>query len=130
MIHYNNFWKLVYKVYPPVLRILEKVGVHKGRQDFHIGSLKEDINISNVFNYLSENGFEDAVLAWKDTGDVLNMRRIDNKIYQYHLRIFNDNEVKGHYEYSSEGNPLGHIFEKHFEASIDFFNSLLANYLK
>jgi len=118
-------WKLVYKIYPPFLRVLEKIDVHSGRQDFLLGHLKSNVPINKINTILVNNGFEPAILSWKDTGEILNLRKNDKDIFQYHLRIFHDGEIRGHYEYSSEGNPWKHVFAKHFVPEEEYFNELL-----
>lgn len=122
-------WKFIYVVYPPILRVLEKIRIHSFRQDFLLGVLKKDANISEIKKFLQSHNYEDVILAWKDPGELLSMRKIDQKIFQYHIRIFNDGEVRTHYEYSSEGNPWGHVFEKCFEPRSEYFKSLLMEYL-
>jgi|SRR3989338_2259303 len=124
------FWRFVYKTYPPCLRILEKSGIHAKRHDFVQGSLEEAVSIQGLRRFLLDKGFEDAILAWKDPQEVLSMRNIDAQIFQYHLRIYKDGEVRGHYEYSSEGNPWEHIMEKRFEPASEYFEILLNPYLK
>lgn len=125
----NFFWNGVYKIYPPLLRVLEKIRIHNFRQDFLVGILKRDSNHLELRAFLVEEGFEEAILAWKDPGELLSMRKIDNEIFQYHVRIFSDGEVRCHYEYSSEGNPWGHIFEIRFEAQKEYFQELFSDYL-
>ncbi|MBT4651242.1 hypothetical protein HOC13_01850 [Candidatus Woesearchaeota archaeon] len=126
----NLFWKFTYFFYPPILRLLEKAKVHSSRQNYLIGKLVDDSSLEKIKEKLLLEGFENAILSWKDPGEVLNMRRVTKGVYQYHLRIFNDLEIRGHYEFSSEGNPLGHIKEKVFVPEKDYFTSLLNDFLK
>lgn len=70
-------------------------------------------------------GFEKAILTWKDPGELVNMRKIDQQVFQYHIRLFSDGEIRGHHEYSSEGSPWSHIFEKGFQESKEYFEKLL-----
>ena len=127
-IYFGKGWNLVYSFYPPLLRVLEKIGIHSGRQDFLIGKI-DPTRTGELEWYLAKNGFEYTILSWKDTDEILNMRKIDEKKYQYHLRIYIDGEVRSHYEYSSEGNPLGHIFSIHLVDKREFFLELLKDYL-
>ena len=87
-------------------------------------------DLTEFWAYLLSPEYEDAVLAWKDPGEVLSMRKVDKLIFQYHLRIYVDGQVRGHYEYSSEGNPWRHITEQKFEPASEYFRPLLNNYLK
>lgn len=125
-----NKWTVIYKIWPPVLRTLEKVKFHKGRQEYLIGHLKDTQSVYNLKKHLTKNGFEKAILSWIDTGEILSMRKIDNKIFQYHLRVFNDTEIRGHYEYSPEAKPLFHCLEKYFEPKKEYFTKLTKKYLK
>jgi hypothetical protein len=122
---YQKMWKIIYKLYPPILRLLEKIKIHQTRQKYLIGHLAENSDLSELEKNLIKNGFEKAILSWKDQGEIINMRLIDNRKYQYHLRIFNDGEVRGHYELSPEADPWGHVFEKVFLDKKNYFISLL-----
>ena len=121
-------WRIIYALYPPLLRMLEKLKIHRGRQPYLVGFLKGEI--SALKNYLEREGFEDAILAWKDEGEILSMRKINDEIYQYHIRVFDDGEIRAHYEYSSEGNPWGHVREHHFVPKKRFFSELLEHFMK
>ncbi len=123
-------WHFIYTIYPPFLRLLEHGKIHSKRQDFHQGFLSTNNLLTNLRKYLLKQGFEDAILAWKDPHEILSMRKLDQELFQYHLRIFSDGEVRGHYEYSPEGNPWGHIKEHKFEPTIQYFEHLLKPYLK
>ncbi len=123
-----NGWKIVYKIYPPILRFLESLKIHSGRQPYLLGKLKPKYNKKDFETRLKERGFENAILAWKDEGEILSMRKKDKK-FQYHLRLFKDREVRGHYEYSSEGSPLKHVFRSKFEKRKYYFNKLLKDFL-
>jgi len=125
---YNKLWKVVYKSYPHLLRVLERFKVHSGRQEFHIGFIKTDLE--KLRKHLISKGFEEAILAWTDTDEVLSMRNVDKKIYQHHVRVYKDGEVKGHYEYSPEGRPFKHVLESCFKAEKKYFKKLLEKYLK
>jgi hypothetical protein len=129
MPEYSSAWKMVYKTYPPLLRVLEKIGIHSGRQAFLLGALNKQYTVDDLRRHLVERGFEDAVLAWKDSGEVLSMRKVNEHIFQWHIRLHGDGEIRGHYECSSEGNPIGHIFGKVFRPETEFFTALLGEYL-
>lgn len=127
---YGKIWKIVYTIYPPLLRILERLGFHKGRQKYSVGFLDKSKHNLDVFRqYLVGLGFEHAILAWQDSDEVLSMRKVDNHKFQYHIRLYSDGEIRGHYEYSSEGNPLGHVLEQIFRDEQEFFSNLCKDYL-
>ncbi len=127
---YKGVWPIIYMIYPPFLRILEKFGIHNTKQDYHLGFLKENTDINQVKKRLESLEFEHAILAWRDRNEVLSMRKIHKKIFQYHIRAYSDGEVRAHYEYSSEGAPLKHILEKRFTLEHDFFKQVLDDYLR
>src|SRR3989338_9262328 len=127
-IYFGGGWNLVYSFYPPFLRVLEKVGIHSGRQDFLIGTINPN-QLGTIKTKLQEQGFENCILSWKDTDEILNVRKVDSSNYQYHLRVYDDGEVRAHYEYSSEGSPFGHIFNAQFIEQREYFQGILQDYI-
>jgi len=111
----SRWWRFVYRYYPPILRILERVRVHHYRQPYLLGHLAAGFGPDELFSHLEKQGYTHAVLAWRDPGEVLSLRKLDQRVFQYHLRLFDNGELRGHYEYASESNPLGHVFQKVFE---------------
>lgn len=123
------FWKIIYIIYPPILRVLEALHFHNKRQEFLLGMLGLKCTPQDFQKFLVEKGFFKAILAWQDPGEVLSLRKIDNKKFQYHIRLFNDREIRGHYEFSSERNPFKHIFNIGFQDRRDYIKSLVDDYL-
>ena len=122
-------WKVVYRIYPPFLRVFEALHIHHTRQDFLLGTLNQKYKGVDLENFLLHKGFETAILAWKDPGEIFSLRLINKNVFQWHIRLFRDGEIRGHYEYSSEGNPLAHVFENCFQKDEEYFKSLLGDYL-
>ena len=114
MERYTSFWSLFYKVWPPCTRVLEALGFHNQRQRYVLGSLEPRYDEDDLRGFLTDRGFEHAILAWKDPGEVLSVRRVHNRIFQYHIRLFEDGEIRAHYEYSPEAHTFKHFFEHHF----------------
>lgn len=104
---------------------------HNFRQKYIVGKLKSNSNVFKLKKYLFTKGFEKDYLAWKDPGEILSLRKVDlnNPKFQYHIRLFKDNEIRGHYEYSPEGSPYGHIIEKEFRPETLYFKKLLKEFL-
>ncbi len=128
------FWSIVYKIFPIVRNSLLFVGLiwHKKiRQPFTVGYLKEGIELKDCQKYLKAQGFERNVLAWIDDGEVLSMRKIDpiQPHRHYHIRIFNDGEVCGHYEKMPERHPIDCLRKKGMENRSIYFRSLMAEFL-
>ncbi len=124
----KKFWKIVYITYPHILRVLEKLHFHHYRQKYHVGFVKKK-DIHKIKKYLLKQGYEPAILAWKDPGEMISMRKIDKEVFSYHLRIFKDWEVRAHYEYASEAKPLYHITEKVFMPKERYYKKLLRRFL-
>jgi hypothetical protein len=57
------------------------------------------------------------------------MRKIDRHIFQWHVRLFSDGEIRGHYEYSPEGGAFEHIFETAFRSDEENLEAMLGDYL-
>lgn len=123
------FWKFIYSFWPYVLRTYE-IFFHHHRQDYLIGRLISPKNKKDLKNHLKKHGFERAIIALKDPGEILNMRKREGKEFQYHLRLFNDSEIRAHYEYAPEAHPITHCFNVKQESKKKHFQELLKGYLE
>lgn len=90
-----------------------------------MGNLRNTKSLNNLRDHLIKQGYEQVHLAWRDTGEILSMRKVDGEIFQYHIRLFSDGEIRGHYEYSPEGSPIKHVKRTCFEKRVHYFNKLL-----
>lgn len=105
------FWSLYTPIHPHVrdaalsLRIVK----HAGRQDFLLGKIAPGQTFKEFISFLVSKGFANHFIAWKDDGEIVSLRRLHNFAFQYHLRIFRDGEVRGHFEYTPESRPMLHI---------------------
>ncbi len=126
----NLFWKLTHRCYPSLrdFLLLARIIKHDGRQEYPIGFLKNGFDRKNVREILENHGFEPAVCAWIDDAEILSMRKEDGK-HQYHVRLFSDNELRGHYEYSPEGNLWGHLKGHVFKPADEHFREILKEVL-
>ncbi len=125
----EKFWKVVYIFWPSVLRGYEFF-FHHHRQKFLVGNLISLEVSGEVESYLTKNGFERAIIALKDPGEILDMRKREGAEFQYHIRLFSDGEVRAHFEYAPEAHPITHCFETCLEAKTEYFKELLEKYLK
>ena len=123
------FWNFVYSFWPCVLRTYE-IFFHHHRQDYLIGRLISQKNTENLKGYLTKHGFEHAVISLKDPGETLAMRKREGKEFQYHLRLFDDGEIRAHYEYAPEAHPITHCFGVRKESKEEHFRELLDEYLE
>ena len=120
-------WFLIKPLHPYIRNLLlfSHVIHHCGRQRYHVGYLKAGKTISALEKFLRRERFWPCRVAWSDDGEVLNLRRFNGFQHQYHLRIFRDGEVRGHYEKTPEAHPIDHMNEIGMEArSKDFLRFL------
>lgn len=125
------FWRL-YTPFHPVLRDVSTwLGVvrHEGRQDFLLGILNPAHSVREFVSFLVEQGFGNHFIAWKDTDELVSLRRTDGFRYQYHLRIFKDGEVRCHYEFTPEYRPLGHLLQIGFEDRASEFKTIVQDWV-
>jgi hypothetical protein len=105
------FWKAIYPVHSTSRDILLSLGIlqHKGRQNYLLGHLAPGRTVEDFVQYLGTKHFLNHFVALKDDDEAISVRRPVDFEYQYHLRIFKDGEVRGHYEYTSESHPKWHL---------------------
>ncbi len=121
------FW-YYYTPYHPTVRdsvIALSLIKNRGRQPFLLGTIAPRLSIEEFVAFLVEHGFGYHRVAWEDDGEVVSLRRVQDFEFQYHLRIFEDREVRGHYEYTPECYPLWHLWDVGREDRREEFLSLL-----
>lgn len=108
----RGFWSMLYPLFPYIEHSF--LFIHKRkRQRYHIGWLAPEKTLSEMKNHLSTKyGFGNHFIAWEDPDQILSWRRLDGFDYQYHLRVFADGELRGHYESTPESTPVSHFFEQ------------------
>ena len=109
-------WRHIYPIFPWMQKHLLKWHLmwhEKGRQPYHIGWLAPDKTLQQLEKHLhNEWGFGNHFVAWEDSGQVLSWRKLESFEKQYHLRVFKDGEICGHFEFTPEAHPLEHMEEK------------------
>lgn len=103
-----------YAPYHPTVRdsvIALNVVKNYGRQPYLLGKIAPQFTMEEFISFLVEKGYAYHRVAWEDEGEVVSLRHVKNFIHQYHVRIFEDGEVRGHYEYTPECYPLLHLFD-------------------
>ena len=109
-------WDLIYRVFLPARTALFKTGIiwhKKGRQRYHIGWLAPGKTLVRLKKHLHDKwGFGNHFIAWVDEEQVLSWRKLTDFEDQYHLRVYEDGEIRGHYELTPEAHPLEHVEEK------------------
>jgi hypothetical protein len=110
------FWRLYTPLHPLVRDSLLVVGIGSqsdtypgGRQPYLLGTLAPGISVQDFVSSMLAQGFGNHFIAWKDRGQIVSLRYMDDFKYQYHLRVFEDGEVRGHYEYTPECHPVLHM---------------------
>lgn len=129
----KNIWSHIYRFFPWLQKHLLKwhlVWHEKGRQPYHIGWLAPGKTLKDLENHLHTNwGFGNHFIAWHDRGQVLSWRKLENFDYQYHLRVFRDGELRGHYEYTPESKPIEHFAEIKEEERREDFKKFIGPYM-
>ena len=112
----QKIWHVIYKFFPTVQRVLLKwhiVWHQKERQQYHIGWLAPGKTLEELKKHLNtEWGFGNHFVAWIDSGQVLSWRKLVDFRHQYHLRVFEEGEIRGHFELTPEAHPIDHFTEK------------------
>lgn len=125
----QRIWHFVYKFFPTFQKILLKQGFvwhNRGRQRYHIGWLAPGRTLEDLKRHLHDKwGFGNHFIAWEDDSQVLSWRKLANFRDQYHLRVFSNGEIRGHFEITPEAHPVEHFEEKgEEERKVDFLKFL------
>jgi hypothetical protein len=125
------FWRVLYPFHNAGRDILLSAGIihHSGRQDFILGYVAPGKTIEEFLRYLEGREFLNHFIAWKDDEEVISVRRLVDFEWQYHLRIFADGEVRGHYEYTPESHPLWHVKSVRQEERREDFVEFLGDWI-
>lgn len=130
------FWR-VYTPFHPFVRDLAlrlhivsakaKAERWGSRQLYLLGHIAPQETFESIIAYLISRGYYNHFVAWEDDGEVVSLRYMENFSHQYHLRIFDDGEVRGHFEYTPECHPFKHYYAEGFEERRDYFLALLGD---
>lgn len=136
------FWMFYTPFHPPLREVFYKIGigellarrvvpemVETGRQDFLIGTIRPEYSVQEITTYLVSQGFGNHFIAWRDADEVVSLRRTVDFKNQYHIRIFTDGEIRGHYEYTPEYRTFLHLVRIGFEDRLAEFNELLRDWI-
>lgn len=126
-------WRFLYKFFPSIQKALLRWGfIHHdpSRQRYHLGWLAPGQDLETLKKHLHDKwGFGNHFVAWTDTGQVLSWRKFADFQDQYHLRVYEDGEIRGHYEYTPEAHPLEHLEEKGEREATSEFAKFLGEFL-
>ena len=129
----HKIWKSIYKFFVPAQRNLLRLGVVKHsdeRQRYFLGWLAPDKTLEDLKIHLDKKwNFGNNIVAWIDRGQVLSWRKLTDFYHQYHLRVFEDGEIRGHFEYTPEARPFAHVLEKGEEERRGDFMGFLGDFV-
>lgn len=122
----QSLWSFViYPVFPWFERSFNFLH-EKHRQPFHLGWIAPGRTIEDLKEHLStEWGFGNHFVGWTDSGQVLSWRKLTSFREQYHIRVFEDGEIRGHYELTPEAAPIRHFRSVGQSARTENFMSFL-----
>lgn len=125
----QKIWYAIYPVFPKLERAF--LFLHeKKRQQYHIGWLAPHHNLAGLKSHLARVwGFGNHFVAWEDKDQVLSWRKLDSFNDQYHLRVYSDGEIRGHYELTPEASPIDHFMSVDMHAKTRDFLRFLGPYV-
>lgn len=136
------FWHAYTPFHPYVRNVSYRLGIGQiiaervvpemaetGRQNFLLGTLHPERSMQDFVAFLISQGFGNHFVAWEDEDELVSLRRPTDFAHQYHLRIFRDGEVRGHFEYTPECHTLLHLIRVGFEGRISEFEELLQDWI-
>ncbi len=100
---------------------------HNVRQPYLYGRMKPGATREDMLRLLQGAGFEHDYIAWVDPEEVLSMRKQVDVIYQYHVRLFLDGEVRGHHEFGAESHPFKHLYDVGMTDGAPYLKPLLSS---
>ncbi len=128
------FWRVYTPLHPfardlaiktRIVSLKKKEALFGSRQHFLLGHIAPTETFESFVNYLISKGYGNHFVAWEDAGEVVSLRYTEHFAHQYHLRIFDDGEVRGHFEYTPECHPFKHYYAVGFEERREYFLDLL-----
>lgn len=124
----KKIWHELYEVFMKFQKFLLKYGIihYKARQEYHIGWLAPEKTLEELRLHLhTEWGFGNHFISWIDSGQVLSWRKLVDAKTQYHIRVFEDGEIRGHLEPTPESGVFARIMRRGItEAQNDFLKFL------
>lgn len=125
-------WKILEPVWPSLrdLWIWLRLVRQPGRQPYLYGILKPGVTQQQLRQLLKQNGFTNNYLAWVDPDETLNMYKVVNTIWQYHVRLFINDEVRAHHEFTTESHPFKHLYDVGLTSGESYLRPLLAPLLE
>ena len=108
---------------------VRKIRGRSRRQNFLLGTLHPEREIRHLAEYLIARGYRTHHVAWRDPDQSLSLRLVVDFEWQYHMRIYSDGEVRGHYELTPESYPWKHLKKVNMEDRREEFLRHLENWI-
>ncbi|HUX35882.1 MAG TPA: hypothetical protein VMV71_02505 [Candidatus Paceibacterota bacterium] len=80
-----------------------------GKPKDFLGNIAPHLSMRDFVEFLVKKGYKNHFVAWKYKGEVVSLRYVENFSRQYHIRVFENGSVCGHYEYTPESRPFTHM---------------------
>jgi hypothetical protein len=124
-------WKAIYPVHGTGRDVLISLGIlhHEGKQNYLLGHIAPGRSMEDFVQYLVERHIRNHFVALRDDDEVASLRRVVDFEHQYHLRIFKNGEVRGHFEYTPESHPKWHMKKVGQEARRADFLEMLGDWI-
>ena len=124
-------WWIINPFFPIGRNISKFLGYkpYPKRQEYHLGWLAPGRTMGGFNQYLLNQGFEKNRIAWIDDEELISLRLRENFRYQYHVRLFADGEIRGHYELTPEYSPLDHLHDKDTSERKEEFKKILGEWM-
>src|SRR3989344_3369309 len=128
----KSAWRIITPAFPYARDSLVKLGIlhHEGRQRYLLGWISRGRTIEGLIEHLARKGFANHFVAWVDTDESVSLRKLTNFHWQYHLRVYTDGEIRGHYELTPEAHPIAHFKEIGMEPRREEFLEFLGDWLE
>jgi len=125
------FWRFVSFIFPWIRDTLLRFRIiwhEQGRQRYFLGWLIPEKKLEELKDHLIREGFGNHFIAWIDENEYCGLRLQDGS-FQYHIRLFRDGEVRGHYEKTPESHPIHHFAEVGLEERKEYFMRYLRGWV-
>lgn len=106
------FWRVLTPVQPLFRELCMPVHTWRKRgrrQRFLLGTVAPDVSIEAFLAHVVSLGYRRYKVAWREPNQIVSLRLLVGFERQYHLRVYKDGEVRGHFEYTPEWYPLKHV---------------------
>ena len=127
------FWKFAYPAHNHIRNLLLKADLihppYIWRQDYVLGTIAPGRSVEELLDHVARVGFRNHFVAWEDADEIASVRMLVGFEWQFHLRVFRDGEVRGHYELTPESHPFRHYRKEGQCARRDEFLALLGDWV-